>query len=260
MRRERLHLALERIKPHQWKIFEEFSSEFLVAHYPNLSTVASGSGDGGRDADLFSPDEQPRIVLQYSIATDWRAKILNTAKRLQSTRPDTQLLIYVTNQSILASADSLKLKILSDFEMVLDVHDLDWFLDRCSANETHESASEHLAEKIVDPFLSSKQLLKHSAPALTSSEYQAALTFLQLQLEDDTRAKGLTRLSFEALVRTILRDTNSENKLSRTEIYSRLTSILPHQHEHRIKSFTDSALNRLGKRYIRHWKRQMSSA
>ena len=43
--------------------------------------------------------------------------------------------------------------------------------------------------------------------------------------------------------------------MTRSEIYSRIASILPHQHEESIKSYTDSALNHLVKRFLRHWKK-----
>ena len=67
MSRERLHLALDRLRADQWKIFEEFSSAFLASQYPNLRTVASPSGDDGRDAELFSYDGRIPTVLQYSV-------------------------------------------------------------------------------------------------------------------------------------------------------------------------------------------------
>ena len=48
--------------------------------------------------------------------------------------------------------------------------------------------------------------------ALTPFETRAALTFLMLQLKDDTGEKGLTKLSFEAVVRSILVNTDSEHR------------------------------------------------
>ena len=68
--------------------------------------------------------------------------------------------------------------------------------------------------KLVDPLLMQKGLLSRSAPALSDSEAQAALTFLQLQWMDDTRDRGLTKLCFQALVRMVLRETDSEIRLS----------------------------------------------
>ena len=253
MSRERLHLALERLQSHQWSLFEEFASQFLVGHYPNLRTVASSSGDRGRDAELFSPDGQPKILLQYSIAKDWRTKILDTAHRISKNFPQTQLLIYVTNQSVLSKADDLKTTVFTGFDLTLDIHDIAWFLDRLDDDGYRQAASERLAEIIVDPLLSSRGILERSAPALTTTEYQAALTFLQLQWEDDTRAKGLTKLSFDALVRTVLRDTDSDNRVSRQELQNRIHGLLPHSDKGRVEQLVNSALSRLTKRYIRHW-------
>ncbi len=163
------------------------------------------------------------------------------------------MLIYVTNKSILSAADSLKQEVQNEYELVLDIHDSTWFLDRVFGDEHREAAAENLAKKIVDPYLMSKGVLEHTAPTLSHTEYKAALTFLQLQWEDDTREKGLTRLSFEALVRAVLRNTNSESKMSRTDVHKKIVNMFPDHDPERIQELANSALNKLTKRYIRHW-------
>ena len=253
MSREKLQLALELLRSDQWKRFEEFASEFLTSIHPNLRTVASPSGDKGRDAQLFSPDGQVKVVLQYSVTEKWASKIRSTAKRLSETLPEARILIYVTNQSVLSASDTLKRKILDDHDLVLDIYDRHWFLDRFSGDEHREAAAENLAKLVVDPFLASKGVLEHSAPTLSTTEYQAALTFLQLQWQDDKHGKGLTRLSFEALVRSVLRSSHSESLVSRTVIHDRIHKILPGHEPTRVSNLVDSALKRLTKRYIRHW-------
>ena len=253
MYRERLNLALERIRSDQWKIFEEFASAFLTSQYPNLRTVATPSGDQGRDAELFSYDGRFPTVLQYSVSKEWEKKIRDTAKRVSASFPDTIILIYVTNKSILSSADSLKGNIAKDYGLILDIHDMDWFLDRFAGDGHREAVSEALSQKIVDPYLTSKGVLEHSAPTLSSTEFRAALTFLQLQWEDDTREKGLTRLAFEALVKTVLRKTNSESRLTRSTIHNKIMGMFPKHDPSRLKTLIDSALFKLTKRSIRHW-------
>ena len=253
MQRERLQLALERIRPEQWKLFEEFASEFLSTLYPRLRTLASPAGDQGRDAELFSDDGKSHTVLQYSVTQEWASKIRVTAQKISKNIPSARVLIYVTNKSITSAADSLKKELLDEYELALDIHDSSWFLDRVSGNESREVAAEILAEKIVDPYLKSKGVLEHTAPTLSHTEYQAALTFLQLQWEDDTREKGLTKLSFQALVRAVLRNTNSESRMCRTDIHKKIIDMLPNHNSENIKDLTDSALSKLAKRYIRHW-------
>lgn len=256
MQRERLQLALERLRPEQWKMFEEFASAFLSSQYPDLRTVASSYGDLGRDGQLFSYGGKVRTVLQYSTQKDWTNKIRKTAKRISECLPDTKIMIYVTNQSILSAADSLRRELLEKYELVLDVHDISWFLDRLGGDEHRDIVSENLAKKIVDPYLESKGILEHSAPTLSTTESRAAFTFLQLQLEDDTREKGLTKLSFQALVRAVLRKTRSESRMSRTEIQDRIINIFPNHDSTRVRDLVDSALHKLTKRYIRHWAKQ----
>lgn len=255
MSRQRLTLALERLDSDQWKLFEEFASAFLTSQYPHLRTVASPSGDKGRDAQLFSFDGRIPSVLQYSISKDWKRKIRKTAKKISETFPNTTMLIYVTNQRILSSSDDLKKDVSAKYGLVLDIHDQDWFLDRFAGDEHREAVSEILAQKIVDPFLASKEVLEHSAPTMSSVELRAALTFLQLQWEDDTREKGLTKLSFEALVRTVLRETNSEARLSRTAIHEQIINMFPLHEPRRVRTLANSALLKLTKKFIRHWEK-----
>ena len=253
MSRERLHLALDRLSGDEWKLFEEFASGFLTSQYLNLRTVASPSGDDGRDAELFSYDGRIPTALQYSVRKDWRTKIRATARRISVQLPDIRILIYVTNQSILSAADILKREVSEEFGLLLDIHDREWFLDRYPGDEHREAVSEDLARKIVDPYLASRGVLNHSAPTLSSIEFRAALTFLQLQWEDDTREKGLTRLAFEALVKMVLRNTNSDSRLPRSTIHEQIRIMFPNHNPQRLAILVDSALNKLTKRLIRHW-------
>lgn len=142
---------------------------------------------------------------------------------MSGTLPTARLLIYVTNRPLLSQADELKREIITRRGLVLDVLDQSWFLDRFRGDPHREAVSEALAKFIVDPYLAGEGVLRRSAPVLTQLEYQAALTYLQLQWEDDTREKGLTRMSFEALIRTVLRETSSDSRLSRKQIREAVT-------------------------------------
>lgn len=119
--RERLDLALSRIPPSAWENFEHFASEFLIADFPDLRTMARQSGDAGRDAEVVDLhtevvelDKAGKIKLQYSVTAAWRSKITKTVDRLveQSTKPTH--LVYATNQMIGPEADDLKAKIFKD--------------------------------------------------------------------------------------------------------------------------------------------------
>src|SRR5713226_3771789 len=88
MERARLKLALDRLEAEHWSRFEQFASEFLVSDYPNLRTVASTSGDQGRDAELFSPDGLPSVVLQYSVESIHNSR--RTGYPLALSKPESQ--------------------------------------------------------------------------------------------------------------------------------------------------------------------------
>ena len=84
---ERFLLALGGLKPSDWERFERLASTFLASEWPNVRTMASPGGDGGRDSELFCADGAPNVVIQYSVQLDWAAKIRATTVRLQERLP-----------------------------------------------------------------------------------------------------------------------------------------------------------------------------
>jgi hypothetical protein len=254
--RQRFELALERLRPAQWERFEQLASEFLVDEYDQLRTVASHSGDRGRDAEVFQPDGDPAVLCQFSLRKDWEAKIAETAGAITAHHPDARVLVYVTNQVIGAQADALRSRVRKDNRLTLDVRDRSWFLERMNTTRGREIAAEALAEEIADPYLRGRDLIDDKAKALTTTESRAACVYLALQWTDDQRDKGLTKLCFEALVRAALRDTDSDNRMRRAEVRERVHELLPAHPVDRVHLYVDNALNRLTKRYIRHWKAQ----
>ena len=160
--------------------------------------MASPSGDGGRDSELFCPEGEPFIAAQYSVATDWRAKIRRTADRLNEQFPGVRILLYFSNQQIGGQADDLKRELLKR-RMALDVRDRNWFIERASSNEVRENAAEELIDRIARPYLEGEQIINKPSSPLSSGEARAALLYLGLQWEDDMADKGLTKLSFEFL-------------------------------------------------------------
>ena len=190
MSRDRFAFALEHLKPTHWELFDNLASAFLAAEFPNLRTLATASGDKGRDAELFSCNGNPTVMVQYSIAVDWRGKIKNTAKTINENFPDARILVYVTNQKIGAKADDLRIKTRNDHGLTLDIRDCEWFLDRYKIDPDREKIAEEFARTIVDPLLVDTNVIKNHATALSDDEARCALLYLQLQWEDDTREKG----------------------------------------------------------------------
>lgn len=254
MSAERFELALKLLKPAQWEQFEQLASRFLSADFPDLRTTASPSGDEGRDAELFSPSGIPTVLVQYSVAADWRSKILRTAKRLVETRPDTRVLIYASNQVIGASADTLKSDILKKFGFLLDVRDRNWFLERQYARPVQEAAAEQLIRAIAEPYLRTETRAPQRAAVLSGDEAHSALVYLEMQWEDQGREKGLTKLAFESLVLSAVRETDQQHRIPRARVRETVRSLLPSHPSATVDMYTDSALARLSKNKLRHWK------
>ncbi|MCQ8128453.1 hypothetical protein [Methylomonas rivi] len=253
LHRKRFTLALERIQPTDWARFEQFASAFLTSEFDNLRTVASPSGDEGRDAELFSPTSEPEIVLQYSVTKHWTTKIRDTAKKVKKNLTHARQLLYVTNQQIGADGDGLKKELRTKYQLILDIRDSSFFLDRYEGDDHREAVAENLARDIVDPFLESKDVIQKKAQALTTAESRAALVFLELQWQDDGREKGLTKTAFDALVRTALRGTNPDYRLTRNQVYDLVKKIIPTDDIAFLIAETDKSLSRLNKNFIRHY-------
>lgn len=261
--RQRFDLALRELGPGRWERFEQLASQYLAGEFDNLRTMASPSGDRGRDAQLLATGD-PAELIQYSVASDWKKKINDTVRRIKEEFPDGSLLVYVTNQRIGSEADDTVKRLRKERRIMLDVRDRSWFLDRMHRDRAREAAAEELAREVVDPLLAKDGLIERRPSPLSDNEIRAAVVHLELQWANDERDKGLSRTAYEALVRSALRNTDSYNRMSRTEVRAAVRLLLPshgpelddviHQH-------TDRALSKLsskseGHRLIRHWQKE----
>jgi hypothetical protein len=216
--------------------------------------MAHPSGDGGRDSELFSPDGKPFIAFQYSVQKEWRQKINQTAERLIRDFPSVRILTFLSNRQIGAQSDDIKSSLLEK-GLSLDVRDRNWFLERAEIGEARQNAAERLIDRIARPYLSGEQVINKPSSALTSQEARAALLYLGLQWQDDITEKGLTKLSFDALVRAALRHTHSDNRMMRAKVHEIIQTYLPSAEKEYLEQHVDAALRRLTKRYIRHWQK-----
>jgi len=255
MNRRLFELALDKTRPSDWEYFEELSSGFLASELPSLRTMASPSGDGGRDSELFSSDGSIYVAVQYSVSKDFDPKVMRTIKRLEENFDQIRVLIYCTNQQIGAKGDALKQKCLGK-GISLDIRDKSWFLERYKLDDNKYSCASQLVDVIARPLLESEAIIENSRPALTSLESKAALTYLGMQWEDENTNKGLTKIAFESLVRAALRNTKSENRMTRKNVHEKVITFIPSSDPVEIEKNVDSALNKLNKKVIRHWTKE----
>lgn len=245
---QRLTLALEQVTSADWAIFEKFAAEFLAIEYPSLRTMASPSGDRGRDGELYRPDEVTDTAMQYSVTKDWRSKIRATAGTLAETMPQVTQLIYVTSQVVGPAADDLRVEMREGFGLSLDVRDQSWFVERELTHPQRQAASEELAQRFVDPLLSARGLKDRVAPTLTRDDSKIALLHLSLDAADNASEKGLTKSAFESLVLAALHDTTSDARLTGPAVITAVQAMLPAGHELQVAARTESALSRLSRK------------
>jgi hypothetical protein len=239
----RFELALKLLDSTQWRLFERLASEFLAVEYPDLRTMASSNGDKGRDGECFTLDAEPKIAFQYSVAVDWRSKIAQTVKRISETLPGVAQLIYVTNQTIGANADDIRIA-LREIGLSLDLRDSSWFLERELTHAQRQTAAEELAAAIVDPTVKQRAVLQ-SAVQLTGEDGRIALVHLALERADGATDKSLTKRSFEALVLAALDDTHADKRLSLAGIQSKVKTFVPAGAPGQVEALVVSALTRL---------------
>lgn len=252
MHRKRLSFALKELQSSDWARFEQFASAFLSSDYPLLRTMAHPSGDEGRDAELYSPDDDVSVMFQYSVASNWDQKIKSTAKKIHKNFPGVTDLVYVTNQEIGAKADDVKRVLKKEFNLRLDVFDRNYFLDRFEGDDHRESVSLALAREIVDPILEKDQVIQRRPQVLSSNESKAALVFLEMQWANDSKEKGLTKLAFDGLVKMALRNTTVDNRLSRSQIHDSILQTLSSHEQKTVIDETDKALARLARKVVNH--------
>lgn len=251
--RNRFELALKNIKSSDWFEFENLCSTFLVSEFPSFRTMASKNGDKGRDGEIFTLDAKPKIAFQFSVSENWKTKIENTVKTLNMNFPEVSYLRYLTNQEIGANADSIKSKFL-DKGLILDVCDINWFLDRFHLDPNRNQAAEQICQRIADPLLRVEDNFHFYATDLDDKQIQTALFYIDMQKEDDALEKNITRSCFEALVKAALSEATKEKPLLRGELYERVQGFLPRYEIAHIKRFIDKAIIRLKKKSINEFK------
>lgn len=244
----RLRLALETMTAGDWLVFEQFAAEFLTVDYPGLRTTASPHGDRGRDGQIYLPAEEVHTAIQYSVTTNWRAKITQTLNRIKETIPDLRELLYVTNQEIGPAADDLVTAARRERGLYVDIRDRSWFVERESSAPVRQIASEELARRFVEPLLIERGVRERVATALSGDDSRIALLHLTLETADVASDKGLTKSCFEALVLAALHDTSAENRLTKSAIIDRVSATLPAGHAQQIEGQTDAALTRMSRR------------
>ena len=251
---ERFQFALEHAPPTSWHAFERLARAFLASEYKQFRPLASSSGDGGRDGLIFLAEDDETVAVQISLAHDWNDKIRRTIRRLSNTNAQVRELLYLTNQHIGPAADELRRELRSKKSVAVDIRDSDWFVDREHQTVATREAASAFCRLIVDPLLPKTEIFDRGHALLSNHESRAALLYLVMQAEDDSQDRQLTKLCFDSLVRTALRSTDNENRLSRDQVNAWVLSVLPTQDEAEVRMYVGRALQRLNKAYIRHWK------
>lgn len=250
----RFRKALEGLDSRNWQLFEELASKFVSDEFDSLRTLADESGDGGRDGILTSPGDFPSIAVQYSVASDASRKIRDTGRTLNAKNPDITNLIYVTPRALATKLrDTETAHLRKNCGIHLDIRDATWFIDREDRSAVTRAAADLVGRRIVDPLLASASLLDNATIDLSGEDTRSALFFLSMQREDDDRNRGLTKSCFDALVRAVLRGTDNDNLMHRSDVHAAVRNLTPSHELADIVEYVDRALLRLERSAVRRY-------
>lgn len=240
----RLAFALENLSEDQWKEFEVFVGAYMASEFEGFRRTG-GTGDLGRDGALFET-EYEGVIIQTSVAKDWRAKINATVTRLNEAGLRLSQLVYCTNQDVGPRADGLKRE-LRGIGIALDVRDGSYFVDRREESDGTRASAETLERLVVDPLLPATEGLTRNS-GITEPDLRAGLLYLELQLHDSAGDRGLTKLSYDAIVLSTLSGTGPESRMTRAEIRDRILKSFPGHGRDRTEDLVSAALERLRKK------------
>lgn len=245
MSQERLELALSMLEGSDWRMFEKFAAIFLADEFLEYRSMASPGGDKGRDGEIYIPESDRTVAVQYSVRKDWSQKITATVQRLQETFPEVRELTYATNQVIGPDADELRKSLRERYDIRLDIRDRTWFTERHLRSNSTAQASEELAIAFVDPKLK-PIIMKDIVPsAFSSVESKTALMQLALDDKDISSEKSLTKQCFDSLTLSAIPGSSVETAVDEATVLDRVVSLLPAGDERQVRDLTRSALSRL---------------
>jgi hypothetical protein len=248
---KKLEYALQILEPSDWKRFETLCEVFLASEFDDFRTMAAPSGDRGRDGELvLLKGKRRNTAFQFSVQSDWRSKAKKTLTDIKSGLPRIKHLVFLSNQQIGATGDDIRAQAEAG-GIFLDFRDRSWFLERVNLDENRSVAAQELYNAVAAQSLDLAGMKATSSP-LTSEESKTLFCFLELQYDDEKSGKGFTKSCFEALLRAALRNTSSEKRITRDEIYDRIAKLLPQHGLGQLKPYIDSAIERLDKTVVKY--------
>jgi hypothetical protein len=251
-----LELALKLLDPlSDWGRFERLARAFLASEYKSFRTMASSTGDKGRDGELVGVPEAPRTLFQISAQVDWKSKLRETISTIRKNFPDTFAIIFASSQEIGAKGDDIKAEARRN-GLALDILDRSWFVDRVNESANRSAAAREFYSAIVPAKIDLAEITQPTVASLTTRESRTLLSFLELQRLDEDAEKGLTRSCFEALIRAALRDTSAEKRISRAELYKRIAALLHRTELGDALPKIEGALSRLVRKTVRYSKKE----
>ncbi|MEX2581202.1 MAG: hypothetical protein WD342_19250 [Verrucomicrobiales bacterium] len=254
IRTERITFALNHVSATGGWDFEVFCNAFLSSEIEGLRPVG-GVHDRGRDAVIYSSQENETTFLQYSITEKWEDKIKKTIATLKNNDFDVKELIYCTSKSIIARATDVR-KYARSNGVSLDIRDRSYFVANANSSSSTLSACEEFAGKYCDPITTRAVAEESLGPPQADPEVKAALTALSAELVTRNDGKSLEKIGMEALLEYSLRAANPDNPKSRSKIHDDFIKMIRSHPTDTIKARVDGMLSRLSSRNgrIKHHK------
>jgi len=115
--------CLERLT--DYRQFERLCSDLMAGSgYPAIDPLG-GTGDGGRDAIIWSAPEG-KTIFAYTVREDWRKKLEHDCNRIKDENHKPERVVYVCTSALSASdKDKARQFVLDKFSWDLEIYDLE---------------------------------------------------------------------------------------------------------------------------------------
>jgi hypothetical protein len=208
--------------------FERLVQRLLAARDGEQFVSLGGVKDGGADGFIRSVLEEKTKAtsfVQMSIQEDATAKVRQTVLRLREFGREVKTLSYWTSRKL--DVDVLEEKLSAELDVIVRIRDWDALMRLLNTNERTKQTFLDTFRREIFELSEARQVSTEQGFDVVSDP--SVYVFLQVERSGRSANGGLVAPTVDSLIYWSLRETDPDNGifLSRAEIKSRITSLLP---------------------------------
>ena len=204
MKSSRFEFALAHATVEQAYRFEVLVGSFMASAFGHSFLPFGGnSADQGRDGLLVGSDEESSTVVQVSVQRDWKRKVADTLKTLDSSEYSLSKVVFVFPVRVGAAGVDERFR-YQRLRREIDILDASWLLAHQFDSQQTREAAEAFSKSIVDPLL--PELADRSvSAAVGDAAMRDALVLMSRMEKDQNEDRNIQKLAVESIVLSLLR-------------------------------------------------------